>query len=406
MVIPIIPIGEYSPVQRAERAFNQSGKIALAALPPLSIYVHFPWCVRKCPYCDFNSHESTAPIDENAYLDALNIDLEAVLPMVWGRRVHTVFIGGGTPSLLSARGLDRLLADLRARLNLEADAEITLEANPGTVEQSRFKAYRDSGVNRLSLGVQSLDDKCLAALGRIHDAHEARRAIGLARDIFDNLNLDMMFALPSQSAVAALRDLHELTDFEPDHISLYHLSIEPNTVFAKYPPELPDADLAAELQQELIEALAVKGFERYEVSAFARTGKRARHNLNYWTFGDYLGIGPGAHGKLSFAERIVRQERVKQPAGYLARSRSGHVMFDEHEVAADQLPFEFFLNALRLTEGVPARMFQERTGLPFVTVAKALAIARQKGLLVEDASRLAPSELGLRFLNDLQTMFL
>jgi oxygen-independent coproporphyrinogen-3 oxidase len=405
-LIPIIPIGETSAAQRAERAFNQSGQISLAALPPLSVYVHFPWCVRKCPYCDFNSHESEHPIDEAAYLDALNRDLEAILPMVWGRRVHSVFIGGGTPSLLSAAGLDRLLADLRARLNLEADAEITLEANPGTVDESRFRAYRDSGVNRLSLGVQSLDDDCLKALGRIHDSRDARRAIEAARNSFENLNLDMMFALPNQTPEAALRDLDRLLEFSPDHVSLYHLSIEPNTVFAKYPPALPDHDLAAELQDQLIAALANAGFARYEVSAFARNDKRSRHNLNYWTFGDYIGIGPGAHAKLSFAERIIRQARVKQPQGYLARAKSGAVLFEEHEVSIDALPFEFFLNALRLTDGVPSRVFFERTGVPLSKVAKILAVARSKGLLLDDPSRLAPSQLGLRFLNDLQAMFL
>ena len=404
-MIPILPISATA-AERAARAFNQTGQISLSALPPLSVYVHFPWCIRKCPYCDFNSHETEQPIDEAGYLDALNVDLESVLPLVWGRRVHTVFIGGGTPSLLTAAGLDRLLADLRSRLNLDADAEITLEANPGTFDESRFKAYRDSGVNRLSLGVQSLDDECLRALGRIHNSLDARRAIELARDIFENLNLDMMFALPNQTSAAALRDLHELLAFAPDHVSLYHLSIEPNTVFAKYPPVLPDDDLAAQLQEDLIASLAAAGFERYEVSAFAKPDKRSRHNLNYWNFGDYIGIGPGAHAKLSFAERIVRQVRVKQPLGYLARASSGALLFEEHEVSVDQLPFEFFLNVLRLTDGVPSRVFSERTGLPISRVSESLARATQKGLLRSDPMRLAPTELGLRFLNDLQSIFL
>ncbi len=408
-MIPIIPIGTDSPASRALRAFNQSGQISLAALPPLSLYVHFPWCVKKCPYCDFNSHEQPGgreAIPEEAYLDALNLDLEAVLPLIWGRRVHSVFIGGGTPSLLSEQGLDRLLADVRARINLEADAEITLEANPGTVEAARFASYRTSGVNRLSLGVQSLNDDRLRALGRIHDAAEARRAIETARSQFDNVNLDMMFALPGQQPSEAIADLKALLEFEPQHVSLYHLTIEPNTVFAKYPPQLPDDDSAAELQEVLLASLSESGFERYEISAFARPSYRSRHNLNYWNFGDYLGIGAGAHSKLSFAHRIVRQVRVKQPVSYLARAKDGAGLFEETEVSAGELPFEFFLNALRLIEGVPRARFEERTGVPFSRIAGVIAEAVKRGLLQDHRAMLKASERGLLFLNDLQAMFL
>jgi oxygen-independent coproporphyrinogen-3 oxidase len=408
-VIPIIPIATDSPASRALRAFNQSGQISLAALPPLSLYVHFPWCVKKCPYCDFNSHEQQGgpdAIPEEAYLDALNLDLEAVLPLIWGRRVHSVFIGGGTPSLLSERGLDRLLADVRARINLEADAEITLEANPGTVEAARFASYRSSGVNRLSLGVQSLNDHRLVALGRIHDASQARRAIEVARNNFDNINLDMMFALPGQQPSEAIADLKALLAFEPQHVSLYHLTIEPNTVFAKYPPVLPDDDSAAELQQVLLENLAGSGFERYEISAFARPSYRSRHNLNYWNFGDYLGIGAGAHSKLSFAHRIVRQVRVKQPLSYLARAREGTGLFEETEVMSAELPFEFFLNALRLVDGVPRARFEERTGVPYARISATVANAIRRKLMQDDSSTLKASEHGLLFLNDLQSMFL
>ena len=408
-MIPIIPIAVDSPASRAERAFNQSGQISLAALPPLSLYVHFPWCVKKCPYCDFNSHEpqgGRGAIPEDAYLDALNLDLEAVLPLIWGRRVHSVFIGGGTPSLLSERGLDRLLADLRARVNLEADAEITLEANPGTVEAARFVAYRQSGVNRLSLGVQSLNDARLLALGRIHDASEARRAIELAKASFDNINLDMMFALPGQHPDEAIADLAALLAFEPQHVSLYHLTIEPNTVFAKYPPRLPDDDSAAELQEVLLASLSRSGFERYEISAFAQPSYRSRHNLNYWNFGDYLGIGPGAHSKLSFAHRIVRQVRVKQPVSYLARATEGNSLFDETEVSIEELPFEFFLNALRLVDGVPRGQFEQRTGVPYGRIAGTVAEAQARGLMHPGQARLQPSARGLLFLNDLQSTFL
>ncbi|MBU6493110.1 MAG: oxygen-independent coproporphyrinogen III oxidase-like protein [Burkholderiales bacterium] len=396
-----------TPVQN----FLRPGQLKLPALPPLSLYVHFPWCVRKCPYCDFNSHEwkgeggSTA-FPESAYLDALRQDLEHSLPLVWGRPVHTVFIGGGTPSLLSAAGLDRLLSDIRALLPLDADAEITLEANPGTFEAEKFRNFRASGVNRLSIGIQSFNDRHLQALGRIHDAAEARHAIDIAQRHFDNFNLDLMFALPSQTLAECRQDVETALGFAPPHLSLYHLTLEPNTLFHKYPPSLPDEDASADMQEWIHQRTAEAGFAHYEVSAYGQPHRQSRHNLNYWRFGDYLGIGAGAHGKLSFPHRIVRQVRHRHPQQYIAQCAAGTPLQEEHEVSAQELPFEFMLNALRLTEGVPTDTFADRTGLSVAQIAKPLAAAVAKGLLVDDPGRIAPTPLGLRFLNDLQALFL
>ncbi len=307
--------------------------LRLAALPPLSLYVHLPWCVRKCPYCDFNSHESSAELPEEAYCAALIADLEQALPSIWGRRVHTVFFGGGTPSLFSASSIDRLLAAFRARLNLAADAEITLEANPGTFEAQKFRDFRAAGVNRLSIGVQSLNDAHLLALGRIHDADEARRAIDIAQANFDNVNLDLMYALPGQSAEQARNDLREAIAFGTSHLSAYQLTVEPNTVFYSRPPELPEHDAAAAMQEAAEEMLATAGYEHYETSAFARPGRRCRHNLNYWQFGDYLGLGAGAHGKLSFPDRIERHARARQPREYMALAREGRSIVEQRTLA-------------------------------------------------------------------------
>jgi len=381
----------------------------LTSLPPLSIYVHVPWCVRKCPYCDFNSHAApSGEMPERAYLDALRSDLEQSLPLIWGRQVNTVFIGGGTPSLLSAAGLDELLAMLRACLNLWPDAEITMEANPGTAEAGRFKDYAASGVNRLSLGVQSFDDAQLHALGRIHDAGQARAAIDMAQRAFARVNLDLMFALPGQTLQACRQDVREAIAFGTEHLSLYHLTMEPNTVFAKFPPHLPDDDLSAAMQDE-VEALAAgAGLQRYEVSAYAREGARCRHNLNYWEFGDYLGIGPGAHGKLSFPDRIVRQARVRGPDSWMARAmaRDGSHIGESVDVGADDLPFEFMLNVLRLKAGVPTSHFSERTGLSLAVIAHQLEAATRRGLLDPDPTRLRATPQGWAFLNDLQELFL
>ena len=405
-MIPIRAEALQSVPRRVVDHYLKPGILNLSALPPLSLYVHFPWCVRKCPYCDFNSHEASGEIPEREYLDALRADLEQSLPLIWGRKIVSIFIGGGTPSLLSAHGLDRLLSDIRSLLPLDAAAEITMEANPGTVEVARFKSYAASGVNRFSLGIQSFNPQHLQALGRIHDADEAQRAVEVALACTDNVNLDLMYALPNQSVEQALHDLETALRLQPAHLSLYHLTLEPNTVFAKYPPALPDDDVSANMQQQIQQRMAQAGFEHYEVSAYAKPGRRARHNLNYWEFGDYLGIGAGAHSKLSFPHRIIRQARFKQPASYLQHARDGNVIQDEHEVERESLGFEFMLNALRLTEGVPTRLFIERTGLSTQSIEPALQRAEAKGLIQADHQRIQPTELGQRFLNDLQQMFL
>lgn len=381
----------------------------LTSLPPLSLYVHVPWCVRKCPYCDFNSHAAPAELPERMYLDALRADLEGALPLIWGRQVMTVFIGGGTPSLLSAAAVDELMAMLRSHLNLWPDAEVTLEANPGASEAARFKAYADSGINRLSLGIQTFDDAHLKALGRVHDAHQARVAIHMAQQAVERVNLDVMFALPGQTLEGSARDVQEALSYGCEHLSLYHLSLEPQTVFAKFPPrDLPSDDLADTMQSSIESHLAAAGFDRYEVSAFARAGARSRHNLNYWEFGDYLGIGPGAHGKLSFHDRIIRQARVRNPQRWMSRAlegRGAHIA-SEQIVSPGELPFEFMLNALRLQQGVPSTEFDARTGLSLATVAHQLEAAVKRGLLDGDPRRIRATPLGWRFLNDLQEMFL
>jgi oxygen-independent coproporphyrinogen-3 oxidase len=379
------------------------GVVRFAALPPLALYVHLPWCVRKCPYCDFNSHERADALPERAYVDALVTDLEAMLPAVWGRRLVSVFIGGGTPSLFSPEAIDRLLAAVRARLTLEPGAEVTLEANPGTAEAGRFRGYRDAGVNRLSLGIQSFDDAKLRSLGRIHSAAEARRAIEMAQASFDNVNLDLMYGLPGQTLAEARTDLDQALAFGTTHLSAYQLTLEPNTVFyRKPPPGLPGHDLTADMQLAAEELAAAAGFEHYETSAFARAGRRCRHNLNYWEFGDYLGLGAGAHGKLSFADRVTRHERAKQPREYLAAAGRA----EEKPVAPRELPFEFMLNALRLVQGVPAERYPERTGLPAASILRQLQAARARGLLEDDARRIRPTRRGRLFLNELLQLFL
>jgi putative oxygen-independent coproporphyrinogen III oxidase len=382
--------------------------LALTTLPPLSLYVHLPWCLKKCPYCDFNSHERAGgTVPERAYLDALVADLEAALPMVWGRRIHSIFIGGGTPSLFEPAGIDRLLADIRARLPLEPGCEVTLEANPGTFERERFRAYRAAGVTRLSVGVQSFDDRMLAAVGRVHDAAQAHAAVAEARAAFDTFNIDLMYALPGQSLEMLHADLDAALAHEPPHLSVYHLTMEPNTVFATRPPiGLPDDDLASDMLDAIVARTAAAGLARYEVSAFARPGHRCVHNLNYWQFGDYLGIGAGAHGKLSFAHRIVRQVRWRDPATYMARAMAGQAVSNENEVAAEQLPFEFALNALRLKEGFELQRFAERTGLPLQAIRRPLEAAERQGLLQRDLHRAWPTDRGFDFLSDLQSLFL
>jgi oxygen-independent coproporphyrinogen-3 oxidase len=380
--------------------------IQLASLPPLSLYIHIPWCVRKCPYCDFNSHEARGEIPHQAYADALIRDLEQALPLVWGRRVQTIFFGGGTPSLLPAQTLDDLLCRVRALLPLAYGAEVTLEANPGTVEANKFSAFRDAGVNRLSLGIQSFDDVYLKSLGRIHDAGEARRAAEIALATFDNVNLDLMYALPQQSPEHALADLRTAIGFAPQHISAYHLTIEPNTAFHHRPPPLPDDDASAAMQEAIEAELAGAGYGHYETSAFATPGRQCRHNLNYWQFGDYLGIGAGAHSKLSFADRILRQARLKHPAAYMQGMKESRHIESEHTLTRHDLGFEFMMNALRLNAGFPVALFRERTGLPISSIEPALQLAGNKGLIERDHLHIAPTPLGRRFLNELLQLFL
>ena len=416
--------------------YLRPGTLQLSALPPLALYVHLPWCLKKCPYCDFNSHELSAPrlpavatprggslrtgkpgseaaptldpLVEQRYLDALRADLEAALPLVWGRRVQTVFIGGGTPSLFSPAGIDRMLADIRARVPLEPAAEITLEANPGTFERERFKAFRAAGVTRLSVGVQSFDDAALTRIGRVHDAAQARAAVCEARQAFDTFNIDLMYALPGQTLAQLRSELDAALSYAPPHLSIYQLTVEPNTVFATHPPALPDPDLASDMLDLIIERTAAAGMKRYEVSAFALPGHACRHNLNYWQFGDYLGLGAGAHGKLSFPHRVLRQVRWREPAAYMARALAGDAVSNQHEVTRRDLPFEFMLGALRLKEGFALAQFTQRTGLPLSSLLATLATARQRGLLSWDEAtdHVAPTARGFDFLSDLQALFL
>ncbi|MHB1117568.1 radical SAM family heme chaperone HemW [Sideroxydans sp.] len=384
----------------------KSQPVNFRVLPPLSLYIHIPWCVRKCPYCDFNSHEAPGTIPDREYVEALLRDLDSALPLIWGRKVYSIFIGGGTPSLLSGDALTHLLTQVRMRLPLAHEAEITLEANPGTVEADKFSAFREAGVNRLSLGIQSFNDSHLQALGRIHSGDEAKRAIDIAQTHFDNINLDLMYALPGQSQEEALLDVRSALSFAPQHLSCYHLTLEPNTLFAHNPPQLPDDDASSEMQLGIETLLAEHGYQHYETSAFAKLGKHSRHNLNYWQFGDYLGIGAGAHSKLSFHDRVIRQARHKQPKTYMDGVVHGKQVQSEQVLGKDDLAFEFMMNALRLNGGFEEHLFQERTSFPLLLIRHELGRAEQKGLLTREARRIAPTELGRRFLNDLLQVFL
>ena len=389
------------------QTYMRPGPLQLASLPPLALYVHLPWCLKKCPYCDFNSHEQPAgALPEQRYLDALMADLELALPLVWGRRIHSVFIGGGTPSLFSPDSINRLLGDIRARLPLQANCEITLEANPGTFEKDRFRAFREAGVTRLSIGVQSFNDGHLKALGRVHDSAQARAAVEEAARAFDTFNLDIMYALPGQDLAALESDVRTALALGPPHISIYHLTIEPNTQFAKFPPSLPDDDLAYAMMDCITEMTAAKGLHRYEVSAYGQAGHSCAHNQNYWGFGDYLGIGAGAHSKLSFAHRVVRQVRFREPRLYMDKALAGTPVTQENEVSLRDLPFEFMLGALRLKEGFALTDFYERTGLAFTAIQAALEEAERKGLLERDLHRVRATPRGFDFLSDLQALFL
>ncbi len=414
------PMKQTIPVTQAQPAtaplkdiqhYMRPGTLQLAALPPLSLYVHLPWCLKKCPYCDFNSHEFRAgggagALPEQRYIDALMADLEASLPLIWGRTVHSIFIGGGTPSLFSPQAIDRLLSDIRARLRLEPECEITLEANPGTFEKDRFKAFRGAGVTRLSVGVQSFNDAHLKALGRVHDRAQALAAVEEAAQAFDTFNLDLMYALPGQTLAQLDDDVHTALALAPPHLSIYHLTIEPNTVFAKFPPMIPEDDMAYTMLDRLTELTGVAGLQRYEVSAYAKPGHRCWHNLNYWQFGDYLGIGAGAHTKLSFAHRVVRQVRYREPRGYMDHALAGQAVTQDDEVARADLPFEFMLNALRLKEGFALQDFTARTGLAVTTIRAGLEAAERKGLIARDFTHVRPTERGFDFLSDLQGLFL
>jgi oxygen-independent coproporphyrinogen-3 oxidase len=387
--------------------YLRPGTLQLAALPPLSLYVHLPWCLKKCPYCDFNSHEMRAALmPEQRYLDALMADLEAALPLIWGRPVHSIFLGGGTPSLFSPEAIDRLISGIRARLRLEPACEITLEANPGTFEKDRFKAFRSAGVTRLSVGVQSFNDDFLKALGRVHDRSQALAAVEEAAHAFDTFNLDIMYALPGQTLANLEADMATALALAPPHISIYQLTIEPNTYFAKFPPQIVEDDLAYDMLDLVTDMTGRAGLKRYEVSAYARDAHRCSHNLNYWQFGDYLGLGAGAHSKLSFAHRVVRQVRFREPALYMEKALAGHCLAQQTQVKRADLPFEFMLNALRLKEGFELAQFVARTGLAVSAIQKGLDDAERAGLIERDLVRVKPSVRGFDFLNDLQSLFL
>ena len=406
MVSRVIPI-----VAQGRAPAPTSGTLEFRSPPPLALYVHIPWCVRKCPYCDFNSHEwrdarGSERIPEDDYLTALTADIESALPLVWGRRVGSIFFGGGTPSLLSGAALDRLLTTVRTLLPVLPNAEITLEANPGTAEAEKFAAFRAAGVNRLSLGIQSFNATHLRALGRIHDGDEARRAVELAAAHFDNFNLDLMYGLPGQTLEEARADLECALGYAPPHLSCYQLTLEPNNAFAAAPPVLPEADRCADMQDAIETRLAAAGYTHYETSAFAQAGRQCKHNLNYWQFGDYLGIGAGAHSKLTLHDRVLRQMRWKQPKQYMSQATAGHAVHEEFAVTAADLPFEFMMNALRLNQGFDPALYEQRTSLPLIGIENLLRQAEADGLLERPPGRIAPTDRGRRYLNQLLQGFL
>ena len=395
------------PLHLGEAGFtSQAPRAALPQLPPLALYIHIPWCVRKCPYCDFNSHAATPELPEEAYVDALLADLDQELGAVYGRPISSIFFGGGTPSLFSARALGRLLQGVEQRIPFASDIEITLEANPGTFEQEKFKAYRQLGINRLSIGIQSFQQAKLEALGRIHNGDEAIRAADMARNAgFDNFNLDLMHGLPDQSLDDAMGDLRQAIALNPTHLSWYQLTLEPNTVFWNQPPLLPEDDILWDIQEAGQALLASHGYTQYEVSAYAQPGRAARHNLNYWSFGDFIGIGAGAHGKLSHPDgRILRTWKTRLPKDYLNPAKAFKA--GEKLLPVDELPFEFLMNALRLTQGVDAELFSQCTGLPLEQLTAARREAEQKGLLQVEPTRLVATPRGQLFLNDLLQYFL
>ncbi|NDU85390.1 MAG: oxygen-independent coproporphyrinogen III oxidase-like protein [Ferrovum sp.] len=378
----------------------------LLPTPPLALYIHIPWCVRKCPYCDFNSHALAGEIPEQRYVAALIADLESQLPKIWGRTVQSVFFGGGTPSLLSPTAVHALISAIQARVTLVAGAEITLEANPGTADKARFLGFREAGVNRLSLGIQSFDESKLKQLGRIHGSGEAHRAAEAAADLFQRFNLDLMYGLPEQTVEQAQNDLEQALRYRPPHLSCYQLTLEPHTPFYHSPPSLPSSEVLDAMESHLHPLLAAQGYESYETSAFARNHDYCRHNLNYWQFGDYLGIGAGAHGKLTGPWGIERQRRARQPEAYMRAVEGGQGVAEQQQVDSRDLPFEFMMNALRLRQGVPVQLFERHTGLSLASLTPLLDQLKAEGWLVADPSRLAPTVRGQFFLNDLLQRFL
>ena len=379
----------------------------LTQLPPLSLYIHMPWCIKKCPYCDFNSHGLKGTLPEQEYIDSLIMDLEQALPLIWGRSIQTIFIGGGTPSLFSGEAIDRLISSIRSRIKISPYAEITLEANPGTVEKHYIAEYAAAGVNRISLGIQSFNDQHLKVLGRIHSANEARQAIETVADNFANFNLDIIYGLPKQSSEEAINDIQQAINAKPTHISAYNLTIEPNTHFAKFIPEhLPEDDLCYQMQDAIISTLANNGYQRYEISAFARNNLQSQHNRNYWEFGDYLGIGAGAHSKLSFHDRIIRQMRHKHPAQYMERVKLQQHIDENKLVTSQELPFEFMMNALRLRDGFVNALFTQTTGQSFNSILPQLLKAQEQGFIELSYNKVIPTAKGRDFLNNLLELFL
>ena len=377
------------------------------ALPPLSLYIHIPYCVKKCPYCDFNSHRVIGSLPEKEYIDALLTDLQSELPYIWGRRVGSIFIGGGTPSIFSGKSIEYLLSQIRALLPLAPDAEITLEANPITCEKDYFQAFYDAGITRLSLGVQSFSDKHLSLLGRVHNSNEARFAIEIAQKTFPHVNVDLMYALPQQTYKDATTDIQTAVDSGVEHISAYQLTIEEHTAFGANPPILPDIDECEEIELSVHETLINNCFERYEISAFAKNKAFCRHNLNYWQFGDYIGIGAGAHGKISFPDKIERSVKIYHPKEYIESIvKTGQANLRRLPISTKDLPFEFMLNALRLLDGVDCELFTHRTAIPLVAIQEICNQAKQQGLMIDNPNRLCATEKGIRFLNDLLTLFL
>ena len=412
-MIPILAQADADQAQAAVpdlAALMRPGTLQLQGLPPLSLYLHIPWCLRKCPYCDFNSHaHAPGNLPQQAYTHALLADLEAALPLVWGRVIHSVFIGGGTPSLFDPHTIGTLIGDIRARLRLAPDCEITMEANPGTFEKERFRDFSGAGVTRLSIGVQSFHDGHLQALGRVHDRAQSLAAVEEAAQAFATFNLDLMYALPGQTLDDLQADLATALAFAPPHLSIYQLTLEPNTYFATHPPLLPSDDTAYDMLDHISAAAQTAGLERYEVSAYARPHHACWHNRNYWEFGDYLGIGAGAHSKLSFPHRVIRQVRVRDPALYMQRAQAGGgsaTVSQSREVSRADLPFEFMLNALRLKDGFALALFGERTGLPVSAIAAGLRAGQERGLLEADLLHVRPTPRGFDFLNDVHSLFL